>query len=54
MMQEHYAEYGEVAFWDFDGYDHVSLGMSLADVLHCEERKMGHAFVLAMMLEGLI
>jgi len=35
---------------DFDGYDHVELGMSLEDVIECESRKMGHAFVLAMML----
>ena len=35
---------------DFDGYDHVALGMSLTDVLNDPGRKMGHAFVLAMML----
>jgi hypothetical protein len=40
--------------WDFDGYDHRKLGMSYSDVVLCESRKMGHAFVLAMMLEGLI
>lgn len=37
---------------DFDGYDHRALGMTWHDVIHCETRKMGHAFVLAMMLEG--
>lgn len=37
--------------WDFDGYDHVALGMSYKDVLNCKTRKMGHAFVLAMMLD---
>lgn len=37
---------------DFDGYDFCSLGMSYEDVLNDETRKMGHAFVLAMMLEG--
>ncbi len=37
---------------DFDGYDYRKLGMTLNDVLNCETRKMGHAFVLAMMLEG--
>jgi hypothetical protein len=42
----------ELWLWDFDGYDHVKLGMSLRDVLLCKERKMGHAFVLAMMLEN--
>jgi hypothetical protein len=37
--------------WDFDGYDHRAQGMNLYQVLMCETRKMGHAFVLAMMLE---
>lgn len=37
---------------DFDGYNHKKLGMSYDDVINCETRKMGHAFVLAMMLEG--
>lgn len=45
---------GDVTLWDFDGYDHRALGMSLDDVVRCESRKMGHAFVLAMMLEGII
>lgn len=35
---------------DFDGYDHVAKGMSLTDVVNCSTRKMGHAFVLAMLL----
>lgn len=42
----------ELWLFDFDGYDHRSLGMTLDDVVNCESRKMGHAFVLAMMLEG--
>ena len=45
---------GNVVLWDFDGYDHRSLGMSFDDVMNCRERKMGHAFVLAMMLEGIL
>lgn len=36
---------------DFDGYDYLSLGMSLKDVLNEPNKKMGHAFVLAMLLE---
>lgn len=36
---------------DFDGYDHVALGMSLQDVMDAD-RPMGHAFVLAMLLRG--
>lgn len=37
---------------DFDAYDYKKLGMSYDNVIHCETRKMGHAFVLAMMLDG--
>jgi len=37
--------------WDFDGYDHVELGLTLKEVLNDPTRKMGHAFVLAMILE---
>jgi len=39
---------------DFDGYDHKELDMSYDDVINCEKRKMGHAFVLAMLLEKYI
>lgn len=48
-----YRERGEITLWDFDGYDYKEQGMSLRDVVHCETRKMGHAFVLAMLLERL-
>jgi len=36
---------------DFDGYDHKELNMTYDEVIHSEKRKMGHAFVLAMLLE---
>jgi len=39
---------------DFDGYLNKKLNMSYDDVINCETRKMGHAFVLAMLLEGFI
>ena len=42
----------DIWLWDFDAYDHRALGMSWDDVIDCETRKMGHAFVLAMLLEG--
>lgn len=42
-----------IVLWDYDGYDHEQMGLSLADVLHNETRPMGHAFVLkAMLLYG--
>ncbi len=37
---------------DFDAYDHRKEGMTLKDVINEPKRKMGHAFVLLMMLEG--
>ena len=39
---------------DFDAYDHAALGMTLKDVINDPSRKMGHAFVLAMMLTGVL
>jgi len=40
-----------IYLWDFDGYDNEKLGMSLTDVLECPTKTMGHAFILARMLE---
>jgi len=43
--------YGEgLILLDYDAYDHQALGMSLVDVINNSHRKMGHAFVLMMML----
>lgn len=53
-LERLYREKGEVTLWDYDGYDHLALGMSYEDVINCETRKMGHAFVLAMMLDGVL
>lgn len=41
----------ELVLVDFDGYDHRRQGLSYAGVLDNRTRSMGHAFVLAMMLE---
>lgn len=41
-----------VYLWDYDGYDNIAKNMTLEDVVNCEKYKMGHAFVLAMMLNG--
>lgn len=35
---------------DYDAYRHQNLGMTLSDVLNNPAKKMGHAFVLAMLL----
>lgn len=39
-----------IALWDFDGYDHEKMGMTLTEVLRNNKRPMGHAFVLKSML----
>ncbi|MDO5319341.1 MAG: hypothetical protein Q4G65_11990 [bacterium] len=41
---------------DFDGYNihHPKYGFTYRDAIHCPVLKMGHGFVLAMLLEGLI
>lgn len=41
----------ELYLWDFDSYDHHAMGMDWKDVMNYEKKKMGHGFVLAMMLE---
>lgn len=46
-----YHLHGEITLLDYDGYDYRKLGMTLEDVINNPKRKMGHAFVLAMMLE---
>ena len=37
---------------DYDAHDHRKLGLSLSDVLNNPDKKMGHAFVLMMLLTG--
>ena len=39
---------------DFDGYNFRALDLSFEEVINDPRRKMGHAFVLAMLLEGFI
>jgi len=51
IYEEQKAEGRNLYLIDFDAYRHKSMGMSYKDVIHCAERKMGHAFVLAMALE---
>lgn len=43
---------GEIWLRDFDGYDYRGEGKTLEEVLNDPNRKMGHAFVLAMLLTG--
>jgi hypothetical protein len=42
----------DIWLWDFDGWDYRKEGIELEQVPDYNDRKMGHAFVLAAMLEG--
>jgi hypothetical protein len=53
-LKEIYQGEKDIYLRDYDGYNHKKLEMSYQDVINCESRKMGHAFVLAMMLENYI
>jgi len=48
------ARQADVVLIDFDAYDHRALGYSWDDVMNDPDRKMGHGFVLAMMIEGVL
>lgn len=56
ILMEQYGECSwqnkEVILLDYDAYDHQALGMTLRDVINEPSRKMGHAFVLMMLLTG--
>jgi hypothetical protein len=52
QLKEIYEAGEDICLWDFDAYDHHALGMSYKDVLNCETRKMGHCFILGMLLEN--
>ena len=47
-----YSKGQDIILLDYDAYDHQSLGMSLKDVINNPNKKMGHSFVLMMMLIG--
>ena len=51
-LQAVYLTTPNLVLLDYDAYDHQSLGMSLKDVMNNPTKKMGHAFVLMMMLTG--
>jgi len=46
-----YRRDGSITLWDFDGYDYLSLGLTLKGVINDPNRTMGHAFILAYLLE---
>ena len=52
-LVEIYQKNKSITLFDFDGYDYLSLKMTLQQVIEDPTRKMGHGFVLAMLLEKL-
>jgi hypothetical protein len=52
ILKHEYQSGKEIVLWDYDGYDYLSMGMTLKDVLENPNRSMGHAFVIAALLEG--
>lgn len=56
-LQEQYKECRlhdtDLVLLDYDAYDHAALNMSLIDVINNPKYKMGHAFVLMMLLVDL-
>jgi len=51
-LKEMYSSGKDLWLWDFDGYDHISKGMTYRDVINNDKRPMGHAFVIAMVIEN--
>lgn len=51
LLKNLYETHTDITLLDYDAYDHHAMGMSLKDVINNPNRIMGHAFVLAMILE---
>ena len=51
LKQLYIANEPKLVLLDYDAYDHQALGMTLKDVINNPDKKMGHAFVLMMMLK---
>eukprot|EP01118_Nematostelium_gracile_P000234 TRINITY_DN1022_c0_g1_i1.p1 TRINITY_DN1022_c0_g1~~TRINITY_DN1022_c0_g1_i1.p1 ORF type:complete len:220 (-),score=52.22 TRINITY_DN1022_c0_g1_i1:22-681(-) len=49
-LQKLFEKKGKICLLDHDGYDYPSYGLPLEDVIYYPHEKMGHSFVLAMML----
>lgn len=43
---------GDVIIYDYDGYDHVALGMSPEDTIRALDHSWGHGLLLTLMLQG--
>lgn len=54
QLQTDYNAGKDIVLYDFDAYDHITLGISYEDVINNPNKRMGHAFVIAMLLENYI
>jgi len=54
LLEEVYDGGQNLILRDYDGYDYIAMGRTLEDVINDPEKKMGHAFVLAMLLTGVL
>lgn len=50
QLKERFQKGEKIYLWDFDGYDYLEKGRTLGDVLNDPKMKMGHAFIIAMLL----
>ncbi len=53
-MLQSLSELTDIYLRDFDGYNHRELNMTWDEVIDNPNKKMGHAFVIAMMVENYI
>lgn len=51
-LEELYGAGTELVLRDYDAYDHIAMAYTLKEVINNPRLKCGHAFVLAMMLQG--
>ncbi len=51
-LKKMHEEGQDLYLWDFDGYDHKAAEMTYDQVINDPDKKMGHAFVIGMLLEG--
>lgn len=49
-LRQQYEQLGELWLWDYDGYDNTN--KSWESVINDPTQKMGHAFILGMLLTG--
>ncbi len=52
LHRERCGDEENIVLRDYDAYDHVKEGISLKEVINNPNKKCGHAFVLAMILQG--